>query len=306
MPRRRGPLGRSGARKRRRPPSARRRRRARVQVLPRRLRRGRVPAPRRGRPRGGDEGACRLQCSAARPRGAARSARSRGGVAAQARRVERAHVPALPPLASARSRRRSDRAPREAARDDQGADSRRAPLVGERDGARAPREGSRPPAHRRDDAALPAPRVGSHPRRRDGVQVRAAHPRARKPREAVGWARRRRDRLGRDRSLAVHAGAEEARSGRLRRRVGRDRVAAARAFGRVDRGAQARARRRGVGAVDVGGAGAPRRAVAQGAHRTRLRRRSRRVGSRRELRRHEGADPPSPQDHPVRRADAVR
>ena len=119
------------------------------------------------------------------------------------------------------------------------AHARRPSLGGERVAA-APRRARRgPAAHRGDVPALPALHRRGDPRRRDAVQVRAADPRRREPRGAVGRARRRRARPRRERSLAVHARrSRRLEAGDFMARVGRRRRAAARALGRVDRGAQ--------------------------------------------------------------------
>ena len=92
-------------------------------------------------------------------------------------------------------------------------------------------------ADRRDDAALPLLRRRARARRRDGVQVRAADPRARQPRGAVARRRRGTVHRHRQRPLAVHAGAEADAGRRHRARVGRHRVAAIEPVDRLDRGA---------------------------------------------------------------------
>ena len=70
--------------------------------------------------------------------------------------------------------------------------ARRSPVVGVVAAADRARQGRRAAAHRRDLPALPVPRGRGDPRRRDRVQVRAAHPRAREPRGAVAGAGARR------------------------------------------------------------------------------------------------------------------
>ncbi len=113
----------------------------------------------------------------------------------------------------------------------------------------------------------------------------------------VAGPRRRRDRHGGERPLAVHPGAQAARLGRLRRGVGRHRVLADHVARRLGAGPRARPRARRRGAVDGDSARSAGRARRQGTHRRRGCRRSGGVRPGRDLR---GRHPAPPQPaHPV-------
>ena len=157
-----------------------------------------------------------------------------------------------------------------------------------------------------DLPALPVPRGGVDSRRRDPVQVRAADPRPREPRGALAGPLRRGDRLRGHRSQPVHAGAQAAGARRLRRAWG---GIASLQLGLPAVWTEARRRGRGIcgematwmSARPAAFAGAP---APQGASR-RLRRRSRRLGSGRELHRCADAAALPPQGVAVPRSGAL-
>ena len=111
----------------------------------------------------------------------------------------------------------------------------------------------------------------------------------------------RRHRLRRLRPLALRARAEGPRPRRLRHGMGRHLVAADRPARRVDGGAAARARPRRRRALDGPAPRRDRGPHPQGPDRARLRRRPRRVRAGRRLRRQPGAALPPQPDHALRR-----
>ena len=147
---------------------------------------------------------------------AAASARGRGYAGYLASRPRAAEKRAVERVVCCAARRRRPGAHRAPVRRRRRADRRRRP-------------GRRDRADRRDLPALPDPVRRRDPRRRNGVQVLPAHPRARQPGRPVGRAGRRHDRHGRVRPLAQHRRPQAARHRGLRVGVGRRRRAAARA-----------------------------------------------------------------------------
>ena len=162
----------------------------------------------------------------------------------------------------------------------------------------------RPAAHGGDLAALPPLRRRARPATAR-TEFKCAPPiRERDNREAaLARPGDGPDRAGRQRSLAVHAGAQ-GEAGRLRERLGRHRLAAARAADRLDRGARRAAHgsttsprwmQRGTGAA--GGPGRRRARIAAGNDADFIG-----LRSRRDLHRHTGDCPAPPQGHAVRSA----
>ncbi|CAA9300422.1 MAG: Allantoinase, partial [uncultured Gemmatimonadetes bacterium] len=250
----RGVLGRRGARQRGGPPRVVGGGRLRLQVLSRPVRRRRVPARGRGGPAARHARAGGTGRPAAGARGASGAAGARRGFR---RRNGPAQLRGLRPLAPAGSGGAGDRAGHPPVPRVRHARTRGAPGGGRGapPAARRPRPGAAGDGG--NLPALPALRGRRHRGRRDGVQVRAAHPGQPEPAGAVGCARGRRHRPGGLRPLPLPAGDEGARGGRLVRGLGRHRLAAAGASRDVERGQGARDGAGAHRALDERGAGAP-------------------------------------------------
>ncbi len=169
-------------------------RRPRVQGVPGALRDRRLSQRDGERPRRGDARAARPWPAA--PRACrARSRRPR-------ERAEPEVLPRVPAVAAARMGGRSHPPARRPVPAHAVRRAHRAPVVGVVDPDASCRAGRGPARHRRDVSPLPVPRSRVDPRRRDSLQVRAAHPRPREPRGAVGRALRGRHRLRRSPTTA--------------------------------------------------------------------------------------------------------